>query len=542
MRRFLAGAVVALGLILIAVALIGPPRLVSAGSETATATTAAGTQDPGQLTPDTLRNLIYDGDVAAVAAGLANLPTTTLDAKNAQRALFAVFGELHPKVIAFAKDWAEAEPQNPAALAARGWSLHAMGWAFRGSGYVQTIHPQAREAFVAAHAEGLRLMQAASALDPRFLPASDGILAMSYTIGQPELIAPEVDRIMGLLPNRWTMTLAGQGLAPNWGGSLKQMEMLCKAQAPKVADRPNYDATVCLVDGVMRSGSMTMDELKSIYAAITKSDNPLILEWLNQDGNVEGDTPAARLAYLDRIKTTRPLTYLEANIYDQNAESLSTLTGEKRPPEFPDAVRRMVENARLVADRNPGDWNAVRRLINATIEDRDLNGTPPETADHNNRARASLMVNPFSAGAWSQLGMQHLLSSDGGEMSGILRAEPYFINAAVYSGYEPEHLRMLGGVKLSLFFRNRANGTTPGDPALWQSGVVCPMVQQLRLLLATCAARGGDVAECSQLPFAEEDLERQFAEITEAGLCMTEARAPVEDLLYQPQQVDLQVD
>lgn len=533
MWKFWAGAGCGLAVVLAGAAMVGPP--VQPVTEATAQTMAEAPTAPDRATPETLRALIHAGDRVAVAALLAGLPAETSDDQTRQRALYGVFSESHPQIIAFAKDWAGEAPDNPHAMAARGWSLFSQGWAFRGEGYAHEVYPEAMQAFQAAHAEAFGLMQQAVALAPDFLPASDGILRMAHTTGHRTAVAPELARIMEIRPNRFTMTLAGAAHAPQWGGDIKAIELQCQAHAAKVTDRPGYDATVCLVDGLMMGNAMTFAE---VLNRIGPTDNPLILEWQDRDADIQGETPAEKLAHLDKLKETRPLSYLEANIHDQMAPLVAAVTGEERPLEFPAAVARKAEAARDYADRNPGDWKGAQRLIYAQMEDRDMNGTQYDYDGFTDRAIASLAVNPYSPGAWAHIGQAKLMA-DGDEVANLRAAEPYLINATVYSNHASEHLRMLGGTKLSLLFRNMANGVKPADPKAWQEGVLCPMVAQLRLLVAICEAEGKGFSDCSGLPWEVEAIEGQIRELTSAGVCEAEASAPLGTLMLRPVQVDL---
>lgn len=535
MRSFAAGAVSGLVVIGFLATLFGPPQQ-SAAPSTEPANAPKVTQsDQG---PDQLREAVYAGDRDAVKAVLAHVNITTFEEQTRQRQLFSVFSELHPDVIRFVEHWAREEPDSAIALTARGWSLFAQGWTFRGDKLARDVHPHAMTAFVAAHEEGLRLMQKAAALDPRLLAASDGILRMAYTIGHRDLIPAEMARIMAIAPNRFSLTLAGQAYAPNWGGSLEEMSLLCRQHAAKVVDWPGYDEKVCLADGIMQSGIMTFAEMRKVTGV---GDNPLIKTWLPAGDDIPRDNPSETLAYLDKIKAERPLGYMEANIYDQMIPLVASVTGETRPLEFPGAVERQAENARRFADRNPGDWRAARRLLNALMESKDINQTDFDRTEFRARAITSLEINPFNPNAWAYLGTEYLVGEQN-EEAGVRAAEPYFINAAVYSSYRPEDLKMLGGVKLGLFFRNRANNVVPSSPKTWQSDIVCPMVRQLRLLQAVCQAEGQAFPECSGLGLEETALRAQIDEITGLGMCEIEATESVENLIYEPIQITFQKD
>jgi hypothetical protein len=533
MWKFWTGAACGLAVVLAGAIMVGPP--LKTVTEATAQTTAKAPAGPDGATHQALRALIYAGDRAAVAAMLQGLPADTPDAQYDQRQMFSVFSEGHPQIIAFAKAWAEDEPENPHALTARAWSLFSQGWNFRGEGYAREVYPEAMQAFKAAHGEAFGLMQKAVALAPDFLPASDGILRMAHTTGHRDLVAPELARIMDIRPNRFSLTLAGAAHAPQWGGDIKAIELQCRAHAAKVTGRPDYDATVCFVDGLMRGNAMTFDE---ILRRIGPTDNPMILAWQDRDADIQGETPAEKLAHLDKLKAERPLSYLEANIYDQMAPLVAAVTGEERPLEFPAAVARKVEAARDYADRNPGDWDGAQRLIYAQIEDREVNGTKHDFSGFVDRAIASLAINPYSPGAWGHIGLVKL-GAKGDEAANLRAAEPYLVNAAVYANNASEQLRMLGGTKLSLLFRNMMDGVKPADPKVWQEEVLCPMVAQLRLLEAACETEGKEFGECSGLPWDAVAVEGQIAELTSAGLCEAEARAPLESLALRPVQVDL---
>lgn len=548
MRGFLAGAATGLVLCLGAAAMIGPPEAETAPGKAVTRAPMAAEPAPGlppalaDLPPEDLRALIHAGEVQAVSAALAGLSSEGIEAQKVIRNVFAMFAERHPKTVEFTEKWLEAEPQSVLAMAARGWALHAEGWAMRGSGLGRETSAPAMAALHKAHTEGLALMQAALAIDPGFLPASDGVLAMAYTTGQPELIEPEVARIMGLRPNRGTLSRAGQGLAPNWGGSTRQMKTLCRVYAPLVTDRPGYDAEVCFIDGTMMAGYLQGDDRATLAERIRASDNPLIAEWAGP-GDVPGDSPSDRLAYLDGVKLNRPLSYDEARLYDQDAAQVAVLAGEARAPEFPAALARQVEIARSEADAKPGDWQAVARYLNIAAEDRQVNGTKADRADLFRRQVTALRLLPYEPKAWSSVGQSVLAreaSSD--EMAALEMSEPYLVNAAAYSNHQSQYLTGLVAPKLSLLVRTMSGQSQPFGKLRWQGVVQCPLVRQLRLLMAACEAEGMGFGACTGLPYEAQNMQGLIRDISGAGACKDEASAPLEDLAYNPVEVALPQD
>lgn len=531
MRGFLAGAACGLVVVLGVVAMIGPPFAADAP------------ETRPELTPEAMRAMIYADDVAGVDAALRGLSTEGHDAQTFIRNVYGTFGERHPKVIAFTKAWAKQAPTSIHAMTARGWALHAEGWAMRGTGLGRDLSPEAAAGLRAAHAEGLALMQAVLAIEPAYLPASDGVLAMSYTIGQGDLIEPEVARIMALRPNRRTLTLAGRGLAPNWGGSVQAMGGLCNRFAPLVTDRPGYDAEVCLIDGTMMAGYLEGDELQAMRELIAASENPLIAEWNGASDIVPGETPSDRLAHLDMVKRTRDLSYDEARVYDQDAAQLAILAGEPRPPEFPAALSRAVVIARSEADAKPGDWSAVARFLNIAAEDRAVNGTKADMDELWQRQIGALRLLPYDPKPWSSVAQSiYARNAATREIGGLAEAEPYFVNAVAYSNHQSQYLAQIVSPKLSMVVQAMMAGSLPVEKDRWQVEVQCPLVRQLRLLMEACTAEGVGFSECTGLPYEAQNMKDLIRDIKAAGICRKEASAPLETLAYSPVTVEMSAD
>jgi hypothetical protein len=71
------------------------------------------------------------------------------------------------------------------------------------------------------HQEAFDLMVAATQADPLLLAASDGILRLSQTLGNIEVIAAELERIMATTPNRGSLMRAMRGAGAAMGRSAR---------------------------------------------------------------------------------------------------------------------------------------------------------------------------------------------------------------------------------------------------------------------------------------------------------------------------------
>lgn len=531
LRGHLGGILAALLILVAWLAAVGPPD--AKGERDAAQAAAGGAGLPGP-SPVALREMIHSGDLAAVKAALGALPYDSPAAREHARSLFAIFQERHPKVIAFAEGWLLAEPTSPLAMTARGWSLHAEGWSMRGRGTARETRPDALELFTRLHNQGLSLMQAALAVNPALVPASDGLIAMASTTQRAELIGPEVARIMAILPSRKTLTLAAQGLAPNWGGSAEKMQALCQTYAPMVTDLPGYDAEVCMIDGTMQADYLQGAALDAMQERIRASDNPLIAEWNRSTAGLAAKSQTERLEYLDKVRQARAISYDEARVYDEDAEKVALLVGQERPKEFPAALARELARVRAETENNPGDWYGVERYMALVAEDHALNGTAIDGEDLWQRQLAALRMSLNEPKAWSAVGLQMLARSQPTDLADISLAEPYLINAVAHSNHNGAHLARLLQPKLDLLSQAKAT-----DAPDWNDTLACPALRQARLLLAICNARKLDLVECSGLDRDTLSVRKLVAEWTAGERCPAEAQSSLKDLLYTPVQVEI---
>lgn len=544
MRGFLGGVGSAIGIAVAFLAVIGPPS--GAGQANAASNGAASFQAQDWATApalDGLRAMIRVGNIPGVEAALSSLPPHgpqfTPNEQAMVRAVYALFTERHPKVIEFTRNWLQAAPGSPLAMTARGWSLQAEGWAMRGRAAAADTTPEALAAFSAAHSEGLALMQAAVAAAPRLLPASDGVIAMSYTTGRADLIAPELERIMALYPNRPSLAHAGHGLAPTWGGGILAMKELCETYAPLISELPGYDAGVCLIDATMESGFLKGAEREALMQVILASDNALVREWAGISGWVPGKSQIERLAHLDMVKRERGLTFAEAQVYDQDAVRIARLAGEQRPAEIPAALERDLAEARAQADNNPGEWSGVARYLTLARQAEAIIGAPADPEDLWRRQIGALALAPFEPKAWAAVGTAMIERSAPSDLSDLTRAEPYLINAVAYSNHSANNLSLLLEPKLALVMQSAQSGGPAPNSEAWNEAVLCPMVRQARLLTAICNARELELGECSGLQTSEVQLTTMIEGITSAGLCETETSSPLRDIVYTPVKVEL---
>ena len=173
-------------------------------------------QAMGQTAGDAFRALVVAGDRAGVEAALRAAVTKDAAAEiepEGQRAMFGLFTDTQPEIAAFTTDWLADAPGNALAMTARGWHLQARGWNARGTATAGNVYPDAMAVLRADHAQALALAEGALAVEPGLIAASDLKLMLTTTMGNPEVIPGELDRVVGNRPHRdrWHR-LPGAGL------------------------------------------------------------------------------------------------------------------------------------------------------------------------------------------------------------------------------------------------------------------------------------------------------------------------------------------
>ncbi len=160
-------------------------------------------QSMGQ-TAEEFRALVVADDRAGVEAALraAIVQDAAPDiAPEGQRNMFDLFTDTQPEIAAFTSDWLLAAPDNALAMTARGWHLQARGWNARGRATAGNVHPDAMAVLRADHAAALALAEAALAVESGLIAASDLKQVLTTTLGNPEVIPGELERVMALQPN-----------------------------------------------------------------------------------------------------------------------------------------------------------------------------------------------------------------------------------------------------------------------------------------------------------------------------------------------------
>lgn len=131
-----------------------------------------------------------------------------------------------PDYLTTLEHWRDAYPQSPYPIAALGWAVGHQVWIYRGEEMAWKTPPEAPFAHRVSLAASERLMNLAWALDPSYLPASDGLF-VSMKGRDQAAITDLLTSVFGKHPNRHSLRLAVNARDPIWGGSRADAFDLC---------------------------------------------------------------------------------------------------------------------------------------------------------------------------------------------------------------------------------------------------------------------------------------------------------------------------
>ena len=467
-------------------------------------------------TPDAFFTLIQTQDLAAVKTALVEAATEDASVEpQKQRDLFAVFSNSAPAIDAFTTDWLTQSPDDAMALTARGWYFYGMGWAMRGNASGRETSAPAIAKMRAYHRQALEKFQAAIAADPSLIPASDGPLVLAPTLGNSEMVMPELERIMTLAPNRGSLVRAMLVQMPQWGGDMQNIASICDHFAPMVTSIADYTSETCQLDAIYFAEPNSGPFRNQLHDHLIENANPILEYARLADATDRIGTPAWRLKVLEDQMMKADLTAEQALAYDA-ALNEQTNSGNFYSPETYIAAlpaqtiqaKRKVEIDPLNA-RKVGEYIRAMQSEAAAAEARANGIAFPEVVDADYPFDAKtggpaletlLSSNPYDGSAWLYLGVAHLGARD---LAGIEAAAPYFKNALYYSRYDQRILETVIFTYLTKVTRDRYSktpldiaGLSPEELADMDRVIYCPVAKLLVSAAYSCMQNSVPLGHC----------------------------------------------
>lgn len=234
---------------------------------------------PGRavVTWDELHDLVLQGQIAPVEAALQD----AVDADKAgdvepdeQRKLFTLFTNSAPEIGGFLIRWQAERPDSALAMTAMGWHLWKRGW--NAMGGVDAPLPAIQDARTADHATALDLAVQAVALDPDLVAASDLMLRLAITLGDPDIVPAEMERVMTRHPNRGSLMRVFGAFARQVADRKLLVTTLCDRFAPLIRSVADYDALTCSVDAAYGGGVWYGEDGTEPRQLLQLSVNPVL--------------------------------------------------------------------------------------------------------------------------------------------------------------------------------------------------------------------------------------------------------------------------
>lgn len=521
--------------------------------------------------PDELRKLAYAHEFQTLETLLEQLQEDVLAERltyTDQRRAYRTLSRLHLDMIEAVNLWHSQMPDSIHAQALRARMMYYLGWRMRGEEAAWATYPDALSGMLQLHNEGMQIAMAVFNEHPDFIPVSDVVMLLERTARFEHSVRDMASedtpfiRIMRLTPNRETLMFYFMGKLPQWGGHFGQVIEACDVYASRLKDVEDYTSEICQVDTIYtlnykapkRSGSVGPDKyLKWAQDALDRNDHPILAAArLIDAGRDRPDREGAQALLLNDIESLPYRSIYDAIQYD--ATNQASLNRPKIAPRIFAVLHKQVLRELEHDPYNP-------KLLDVAML-RELDGVSPEVepdwptlAEYKRR---KLMFAPYNHRYW-------------GEYSGVFEAavyleehhgvaaedqvSAYYRNAVVYSNYMANslasyrdylHARLLGEMKINGAGLGRMDGeyrdpASFAQPELAQQNkqIICPFIAAHRLLGAVCDADENNYS-CTGSFIGKSSIERIFEIADERAACEKELTAPVQDLLYAPEEFDWQ--
>ena len=483
--------------------------------------------------------LIHDGKVDEVRVRLAVADLAD------QRDAFGAFVTSDPVVDAFSAGLLADHPDDAQAMTARGWALYSQGWAMRGTGVGMSVFPEAAARMQDLHENAATLARAALNKDPTLIPASDLLMQVSKTLRETELVPDEMARAMAITPNRQTLMIAAEALAPRWGGSVEFGFQACKNWGDRIIDVPGYSAKLCRLDVLWGAGYP--DEVRNEFLDELMQDTTSILDQ-SRIFEARANSLVTDEAALRVFQATEDTGLLQLQDYRKwDAMEGDTGTGDLGP-RAARALPAELDRLRQEADFDPGDGLALMTYLRILDYQNDGADPPLSQADIKTRFAQLLAIAPYDAGTWAQFAWYVELgtSKETMTLASVDRLRGYYANAVAYSNQNRQVLHFLDSFNQQVWKamdkRNTDAFDISGAPEFsaddYNRSIVCPAIRAIRLIQETCP-EGSTDQRCNIYPEGADPHPAMLERAERRQTCTNELTADPGDLAYTPVTVDI---
>ena len=458
------------------------------------------------------------------------------------RFLFRHFTVLRPDTFTFIDDYLRAYPDSPYALTAQAWANYVVSWQVRGEKIARDTYPDAMREFSRLQLAAWRHAEKAYRKRPRLIAASDALIKLANPNGQAnarELILAEV---MSIDPNAGTLGRAVAQVIRGWGGTWEMGARMCETHAPKVPNADELAVSRCKIPladkfedqfdwltAQLKSGKFPGYEhlllgfmFTSSWSEITRADAELIHRVMSMDGYIS----QKHLTSYDSLALKYDLPLMTETVSRRRHE-VAQKTCEQSPVDI--WCNNVLSEPIMTSLKNENG------MITVKVVERPSPEAALEYAQ--NRVAGS----PYNPEAWSLLLTQMMANN---RFTHVTQAEPYRVNAIVYSNHDVNKLRSYLDDKFYEYdaFQRTEAGEFPAEMMKFFEGLdegpdmICPMIRAARLIDATC--KQGRYAGCDLPPIIESALATMETKANRQGICFRERTLPASALAFSPMPLD----
>lgn len=437
-------------------------------------------------------------------------------------------------------------PNSAYAHAAQAWVKNTTAWNIRGELVVSKTYHRALHEFSDLINIAVNHATVAYETKPRFIPASDAMISFGNGSSKRATSFEVLDQVMTTDPNMGTVLRALALSLRGWGGTYAQAEDMCNSYAPGLEYR--YDPLTRCRLAIWQS--YYPKELSQWAYELLSDTNIPHLEEYRMRGIVKqwgwrGEQDAEfSYAYLTR----------DDIVWSYAAEAFDLNIPHKYgyPHIYESHLHKSiaVNQERLKTDPfNPGLIDLIRNKTSPGLR---INYTGRPLAkeislltleDDKELVRRQLVSSPYQSSHW--WAMTDLMLRDASPED-LLKADPYLINAVVYSNHGTSPTKRLMQTKFSQYelVQKMKSGETTGD---WKQitsdvdgDILCPFIRARRVYDSICpATEGNDAPACSYTKGRLANLELAMQDAKLRNVCTKERFAPVSLLYYAPVDADV---
>lgn len=513
------------------------------------ANAAADTNLP---TAQQLRTLAYAHEFQTLETTLDQMQQDVLAGRVSftdQRRAYTVLSRLHPDLIDAVLAWRKEMPESNHARAARIWMLYSAGWRMRGEAFAQWIYPEAMSEFQKMHGTALKMAKTGFNQQPDFVPVSDAILQLQLTVrAKPSLWdliphASPFEQIMDLTPNRGSLMMRMSLTQPHWGGSFAEVVTLCETYAPLIKDVEGYNAEICMADTIYSYDYRSTELLRWAQEVLDATDTPVLehARWLDavrdrpflESARARTSKNLDRLGYQDLITAIRyDVNYADARLLPRLSPKLYPLLHERAVSEL---------------EHDPYNPAVLKILIKTQLGGIKLK-SGPDWAEIEEYHHRKIAYAPYDATMWGDLASiitVRRTNHDEVSEAALKHLDDYYINAILYSNYNPEILWFFQQSKFSqlqeVMPTFNLHGTvrhfSVSEMEAQNETLICPFIRIDRVKGAVCSGAVSQ-SSCGPSPGLEPYNARIYEIAYERNACETELNAPSEALMFTPIEFD----